>query len=202
MVETLTGFKYIGEKIRFFENDGSHKFLFGFEESYGCLIGTYARDKDAVSAVMALCEAAAFYMDNGKTICDQMTSLYRKYGFYKERLHTVTMKGADGEEKIKRIMNRIRENIPKEIGGFHVTSFRDYKNNKVVNLSTGKVCVTGLPESDVLYFDMANDMWCCVRPSGTEPKIKLYMGVRGTSDIDADQQMSCLEEGFTELLIK
>ena len=200
LIETLTGFKYIGEQIKFFEQDNSHEFLFGFEESYGCLVGAHARDKDAVVAVMALCEAAAYYKDKGLKLWDQMINLFEKYGYYKEQLHTVTLKGIEGAEKIKAIMERTRSNPPKEIGGYRVLSFRDYGTDRKTDCLTGAVSSTGLPKSDVLYFEMDNDTWCCVRPSGTEPKIKLYMGVKGDSAQDAEEKMDSFKASVIELL--
>lgn len=200
LIETLTGFKYIGEQIKFFKRDNSHEFLFGFEESYGCLVGTHARDKDAVVAVMALCEAAAFYKDKGLTLWDQMIKLFEKYGYYKEMLHTVTLKGIEGAEKIKSIMKRVRNNLPSVIGAYKVLTFCDYSENKKLNCLTGETCSTGLPKADVLYFEMDNDTWCCVRPSGTEPKIKLYMGVKGTSQQNAEDKMADFKESVLKLL--
>lgn len=200
LIETLTGFKYIGEQIKFFKRDNSHEFLFGFEESYGCLVGTHARDKDAVVAVMALCEAAAFYKDKGLTLWDQMIKLFEKYGYYKEMLHTVTLKGIEGAEEIKSIMKRVRNNPPSVIGAYKVLTFCDYSENKKLNCLTGETCSTGLPKADVLYFEMDNDTWCCVRPSGTEPKIKLYMGVKGTSQQNAEDKMADFKESVLKLL--
>lgn len=200
LIETLTGFKYIGEQIKFFKRDNSHEFLFGFEESYGCLVGTHARDKDAVVAVMALCEAAAFYKDKGLTLWDQMIKLFEKYGYYKEMLHTVTLKGIEGAEKIKSIMKRVRNNPPSVIGVYKVLTFCDYSENKKLNCLTGETRATGLPKADVLYFEMDNDTWCCVRPSGTEPKIKLYMGVKGTSQQNAEDKMADFKESVLKLL--
>lgn len=190
--ETLTGFKYIGEQIKFFERDNSYEYLFGFEESYGCLVGTHARDKDACVAVMALCEAAAYYKEQGLTLWDQMLNIFEKYGYYKEDLFTKTFKGADGAEKMKQMMDELRNNPPKEVGGYKVEFFRDYKADTIKNMATGEVGPTGLPQSNVLYFDLENDAWFCVRPSGTEPKIKYYAGVKGTSLEDAKQKLEAL----------
>lgn len=200
LIETLTGFKYIGEQIKFFEQNHEHEFMFGYEESYGCLVGTHARDKDAVVAVMALCEAAAYYKDKGLTLCAQMRNLFEKYGWYKETLHTVTLKGIEGAEKIKAMMENIRNNPPKSIGGYAVETFCDYSCDKKLNCADGTVSSTGLPKSNVLYFEMEDDTWCCVRPSGTEPKIKLYAGVRGNSDEDADKKLASFLDAVTELL--
>ena len=199
LIETLTGFKYIGEQIKFFEQEHSYEYLFGYEESYGCLVGTHARDKDAVVAVMALCEVAAYCKHNGITLCDQMENLFKKYGFYKEDLCTITLKGMDGSEKIKAMMTNIRNNVPKEIGGLRVISFRDYNEDKLINLLTNEETKTGLPKSNVLYFELENSAWCCVRPSGTEPKIKFYIGVKGATDADANKKLESLTDAVKKL---
>ena len=190
LIEVLTGFKYIGDQIKRFEQDGSHEYVFGLEESYGCLAGTHARDKDAVCAVMCLAEAAAFYKKQGLTLWDQMMRIYEKYGFYREGIHTITLKGIDGAEQIKGIMERIRTAPPETFGGLKVNKFVDYDKGPEV---------TGLPVSDVLYFDLENDSWCCVRPSGTEPKIKFYMGVKGTSLNDSNEKLEALKEAVVAL---
>lgn len=197
-IETLTGFKYIGEQIKFFEQENSYTYEFGFEESYGCLVGTHARDKDAIVAVMSLCEAAAYYKTKGLTLWDQMLCIFEKYGYYRETLKSVTLKGADGSKKIESIINQLRNNTPKEIGGILVLKFRDYKLNVITDMKTGKQSKTGLPKSNVLYFEMEEDVWCCVRPSGTEPKIKFYIGVKADSLESADKRL----EEFTKALMK
>ena len=178
--ETLTGFKFIGQKIEQFERDYSHQFLFGYEESYGCLLGTDVRDKDAVVAVMALCEAAAYYQSKGLTLCEQMDILFDQYGYFFENLETVTLKGKEGIEKIDRIMNQIRKEPPKNLADFKVYSFTDYQQDKKYDFLNGKIMAAGLPGSNVLHFTLENDAWCCVRPSGTEPEIKFYIGVKGS----------------------
>ena len=183
--EVLTGFKYIGEKIKHFEADHSYNYVFGLEESYGCLAGTHARDKDAITAVMLLCEAAAYYKEQGLTLWDQMINIYEKYGYYRETQYSITMKGIDGAAEIEALMNDLRNDPPKKFGRWTVEEFRDYKTGRTVEPATGKEGVTGLPESNVLYFALDEDSWCCARPSGTEPKIKFYMGVKGTSIDDA-----------------
>ena len=198
-IEVLTGFKYIGEQIRNFEETGSHEYLFGYEESYGCLVGTHARDKDAITAVMMLCEAAAYYKKKGLTLWDQMIKIYEKYGFYKEGISTITLKGADGAEKIKELMNNIRNNPPKALGGYKVTRVRDYKTGVIVDTATGKESETGLPTSNVLYYDLEDAAWCCVRPSGTEPKVKFYMGVKGNSMKDAEDKLEALKKDMAAL---
>ena len=190
LIEVLTGFKYIGDQIKRFEQDGSYEYVFGLEESYGCLAGTHARDKDAVCAVMCLAEAAAFYKKNGLTLWDQMINIYEKYGYYRESIHTITLKGIDGAEQIKGIMERIRKEPPKAFGELKVERFEDYSKGPEV---------TGLPVSDVLYFALENNSWCCVRPSGTEPKIKFYMGVKGTSLDDSDKKLEALKEAVVAM---
>ena len=185
-IEVLTGFKYIGEQIKLFEENGqSYNYVFGLEESYGCLAGTHARDKDAVVAVMMLCELAAFYKKQGKSVWDAMIDIYEKYGYYKEGQYSITMKGKEGAEQIAALMDKLRSNPPKEVGAWKVEEFRDYKTGKTVNMTTGAEGTTGLPVSNVLYFALDNDAWCCARPSGTEPKIKFYMGVKGKDLADA-----------------
>ncbi len=191
LIEVLTGFKYIGEQIKWFEENNTYEYVFGLEESYGCLAGTHARDKDAVVAVMCLAEVAAWCKSRGITVWDQMVNIYEKYGYYKEGIHTVTLKGIDGAAQIKSIMEKIRENPPKNFGELSVKEFRDYKKGPEV---------TGLPVSDVLYFDLSNNSWCCVRPSGTEPKIKFYMGVKGDSLEDSEKKLEELKENVVASL--
>ena len=198
-MEVLTGFKYIGEKIRQFEETGSHEYLFGFEESYGCLVGTHARDKDAIVAVMMLCEAAAYYKKKGLTLWDQMMNIYKKYGFYKEGISTITLKGADGAIKMQELLNSIRNNPPKKLGNYKVKRVRDYQTGKIVDCATGKESDTNLPKSNVLYYDLEDDAWCCVRPSGTEPKVKFYMGVKGKSLEDAEKKLEQVKESMLNL---
>ena len=181
LVEVLTGFKYIGEQIKFFERDNSYQYVFGLEESYGCLAGTYARDKDACVAVMMLCEAAAFYKCRNMTLWDAMTELYKKYGYYRETLSTMTLKGIEGGEKIRKIMNDLRSSAPEKLGDFKVEAIRDYEKGIRIVPGTKEQEQLSLPKSNVLYFELENDGWCCARPSGTEPKIKFYMGVKGIS---------------------
>ena len=195
-IECLTGFKYIGEQIKFFEQSGSNEYVFGFEESYGCLVGTHARDKDAVVAVMALCEAAAYYKTQGITLWDQMLNIYNKYGYYKEDLFTMTFKGADGAKKMQDMMDAYRKNTPKQVGAYKVLRLRDYKNDVITDLATGETVPTGLPKSNVLYFELENDAWFCVRPSGTEPKIKFYAGIKGNSLDDSAKKLDELMEAI------
>ena len=195
LIEVLTGFKYIGEQIKFFEQDHTYNYVFGLEESYGCLAGTHARDKDAPVAVMCLCEVAAYCKSKNMTLWDLMLKLYEEYGYYKEGLHTVTLKGVTGSEKIKAIMESFRSNPPKEFGEFKVVAFRDYDKNVIVK-ADGTTGETGLPKSNVLYFELDRDAWCCLRPSGTEPKIKFYMGVKGESLEDADALLKNLTDAM------
>ena len=192
LVECLTGFKYIGQKILEFENTGKGTYLFGFEESYGCLIGTYARDKDAIVAVMALCEAAAYYKSKGMNLWDAMLAMYEKYGYYKDDIKSISLSGIEGQAKIQSIMETLRQNPPAAIGGYKVLSVRDYKKDTITDAATGEVKPTGLPSSNVLYYDMEDAAWICVRPSGTEPKVKFYFGIRGNSLEDADEKSAAL----------
>ena len=198
LIEVLTGFKYIGEQIKNFEETGSNTYMFGFEESYGCLIGTYARDKDGISAVMALCEAATFYKKQGCTLCDQMQNIYKKYGFFKESQISITKEGANGAEEIKNLMEKMRKTIPESIGKYKVLEYRDYKADVKRNMQTNEECKTGLPNSNVLYYVLENDAWCCVRPSGTEPKIKFYVGVKANSEEEAGKDLKELEKAVKE----
>ena len=200
LVEVLTGFKFIGQQILGFENTGKGTYLFGFEESYGCLIGTYARDKDAIVATMALCEAAAYYKTKNMTLWDAMIAMYERYGYYKDGVQSVTMSGIEGLAKISEIMEKLRKNPPKEIGGYKVTSFRDYEKDTITDLESGETKPTGLPKSNVLYFDMTDGVWMCVRPSGTEPKIKFYYGVVGDSLEDADAKGKAMAKTVEELV--
>ena len=194
LIEVLTGFKYIGEQIKFFEQRQNYEYVFGLEESYGCLVGTHARDKDAVVAVMALCEVAAYCKLNQKTLWDQMIEIYETYGYYKEDLKSMTLKGIDGLEKIQSIMDGLRKEPVKTFGTFKVLKMRDYKADRVVDMADGTETKTGLPESNVLYYELENDAWCCARPSGTEPKIKFYIGVKGENLPDARAQLEALTE--------
>ena len=193
-IEVLTGFKFIGQQILGFENSGKGTYLFGFEESYGCLIGTHARDKDAIVATMALCEAAAYYKSQGKTLWDAMIDMYEKYGYYKDDIKSITLKGIEGLAKIQEILETLRNDPPAQIGDYKVLSARDYKKDTIKNMETGEVFPTGLPNSNVLYYDLNDDAWLCVRPSGTEPKVKFYYGVKGTSLEDADTKSAALGE--------
>ena len=199
-IEVLTGFKYIGEQIKLFEQNHNNNYVFGLEESYGCLAGTHARDKDAVVAVMCLCEMAAWCKKNGITVWDQMIRLYEKYGYYKETQYAITLKGIDGSKQIAEMMDKLRSNPPKSFGELEVKEFRDYDRNVTKNLITGEEGPTGLPKSNVLYFDLTNDSWCCARPSGTEPKIKFYMGVKGSSLADAQDKVEKLTEALKSYL--
>ena len=194
LIEVLTGFKYIGQQILGFETTGKGEYLFGFEESYGCLIGTHARDKDAIVATMALCEAAAYYKTQGKTLWDAMVDMYNKYGYYKDDIQSITLKGIEGLQKIQEILETLRKNPPMEVGGYKVLKARDYQADTIKDIATGEVTPTGLPSSNVLYYELTDDAWLCVRPSGTEPKVKFYYGIKGTSLEDADVKSAKLGE--------
>lgn len=200
LIEVLTGFKFIGQQILGFENSGKGTYLFGFEESYGCLIGTYARDKDAIVATMALCEAAAYYKTQGKTLWDAMIEMYDQYGYYKDDIKSITLKGIEGLQKIQEIMDTLRKNPPAEFAGHKVVSARDYKKDTITDLATGEVKPTGLPNSNVLYYDLTDDAWVCVRPSGTEPKVKFYYGVKGTSLEDADEKSAVMGKAVLDMV--
>ena len=188
LIECLTGFKYIGQQILGFETSGKGEYVFGFEESYGCLIGTHARDKDAIVATMALCEAAAYYKTKDMTLWDAMISLYERYGYYKDDIKSITLKGIEGIAKIQEILETLRKNPPTEIAGLKVLKARDYKADTIKDMQSGEVTGTGLPNSNVLYYDLPDGQWVCVRPSGTEPKVKFYYGIKGTSLEDADKK--------------
>ncbi len=192
LIEVLTGFKYIGQQILGFEQKKKGTYLFGFEESYGCLIGTHARDKDAIVATMALCEAAAYYKTQGKTLWDAMIDMYKKYGYYKDDIKSITLKGIEGLAKIQEILNTLREDTPEKFGEYTVLSARDYKTGIIKDVKTGEEKPTGLPASNVLYYDLSDDAWLCVRPSGTEPKVKFYYGIKGTSLEDANAKSEAL----------
>lgn len=202
LVEVLTGFKWIGQRVLENEKTGKGTYLFGMEESYGCLIGTYARDKDAISATAALCEAAAYYKEKGMTLWDAMVAMYEKYGYYKDEVQAIGLKGIEGLAKIQEIMEYFRSNTPAEIGGYKVLSARDYNAGTVKDMTTGAVEPTGLPSSNVLYYDLEDNAWLCVRPSGTEPKIKFYLGVKGSSLEDADVKAAKLGEAVMETVNK
>lgn len=192
LIEVLTGFKYIGEKIKEFELSNEYTYEFGYEESYGCLVGTHSRDKDAIVAVMLLCEAAAFYKKQGLTLWDKMVQMYEKYGYYKEDTISITLEGADGAEKIKEIMQKLRNNPPRKFGEYEVEKIRDYSTGKVLDVKTTRIETINLPSSNVLYYELNANSWICIRPSGTEPKIKYYIGVKGKSFKDANDKLEKL----------
>ena len=202
LIEVLTGFKYIGQQILGFETTGKGEYLFGFEESYGCLIGTHARDKDAIVATMALCEAAAYYKTKGMTLWDAMVAMYEKYGYYKDDIQSITMKGIEGLEKIQSILQTLRNDPPTEIGEYKVLKARDYQADTIKDLESGEVTPTGLPKSNVLYYELNDDAWVCVRPSGTEPKVKFYYGIKGTSLEDADAKSAELGKAVLAMVDK
>ncbi|MCI8723600.1 MAG: phospho-sugar mutase [Ruminococcus sp.] len=202
LIECLTGFKFIGQQILGFETSGKGEYLFGFEESYGCLIGTHARDKDAIVATMALCEAAAFYKTLDMTLWDAMIAMYDRYGYYKDDIQSITLKGIEGLAKIQEILETLRKNPPTEIAGYKVLKARDYKADTIKDMETGEVTGTGLPSSNVLYYDLTDDAWVCVRPSGTEPKVKFYYGVKGTSMEDADAKSAAMGKEVLAMIDK
>ena len=199
LIEVLTGFKYIGEQIRLFEENHTYNYVFGLEESYGCLAGTYARDKDACVAVMMLCEVASWYKKQGKTLWDAMLAMYEKYGYFKEGLETITLKGMDGAQQIQQMMAEAREHLPQQIGDAKVLAVRDYKTDVRYDMTDSSKSATGLPTSNVLYYELEDHSWCCVRPSGTEPKIKFYFGVKGTSLSDAETKLDSLQKAMMAL---
>ena len=199
-IEVLTGFKNIGAVMKKAEENKDKTYVFGFEESYGCLIGDYARDKDGIAAVMALCEAACYYKSKGKTLWDAMNDIYEKYGYYKETQVSIVMEGAEGAQKIRDMMTNMRNIDIEKIGDYKVLTFKDVDKDIVKNMQTGEVTKTGLPKSNVLYYELENNSWCCVRPSGTEPKIKLYMGVKGSSKEDASRKLEDLKNAMTNIV--
>lgn len=200
LIEVLTGFKWIGKQILKNEETGRGSYMFGMEESYGCLIGTYARDKDAISATAALCEAAAYYKQKGMTLWDAMVAMYDKYGYYKDAVKSIGLSGIEGLAKIQSIMETLRSNAPTEVGGYQVVSARDYKRDTIKDMATGEETTTGLPSSNVLYYDLEGGAWICVRPSGTEPKIKFYYGIKGSSIEDADAKAEALGAAVMEMV--
>lgn len=202
LVEVLTGFKYIGQQILKGEKTGHGSYLFGMEESYGCLIGTYARDKDAVSASVALCEAAAYYKTKDMTLWDAMLAVYDKYGYYKDAVKSIGLSGIEGLAKIQSIMESFRTQPPVTVGDYKVISARDYKLDTIKNMETGETAKTGLPSANVLYYDLNDDAWLCVRPSGTEPKIKFYYGIKGSSLEDADARSAALGNAVMDIVNK
>ena len=196
LLEVLTGFKYIGEKIKEFEQTKEYNFIFGYEESYGCLAGTHARDKDAIVAVMLLCEAVAYYKERGITLWEQLINMYESYGYYKEGVKQVTLEGIDGADKIKNIISNLRENPPKKISNYKVKRIRDYEKQTIYDCETKEITKINMPISNVLYYELENDNWIAVRPSGTEPKIKYYIGAKGSSLEDADERLRELEDNI------
>ena len=195
LFSTLTGFKNIAKIIRGFEeNNNEYECLYSYEESYGCIIGTHARDKDGIVAVMTVCEATAYYKKHGLTLCDQMENIYKKYGYYRENNFSIVLKGIEGAEQIKQIMDKMRNNPPKEISGLKVLSVGDYQTQIIHSNITGEDENTNLPKSNVLYYELENNAWCCIRPSGTEPKIKFYIGVCTNSIEEANVELKKIED--------
>lgn len=200
--EVLTGFKNIGSVMKKAEEKKDKTYVFGYEESYGCLIGDYARDKDGIAAVMALCEAACYYQAQNKTLWDAMNDIYEKYGYYKEEQVSIVREGVQGAQEIKEMMTKMRNTDIQKIGNYQVLTFKDIQKNIVKNMQTGEVKETGLPESNVLYYELEDNAWCCIRPSGTEPKIKLYMGIKGTSEEDANKKLQELKQAMMDIVEK
>ena len=200
LYEVLTGFKNIGAVMKKAEETGKNTYVFGFEESYGCLIGDYARDKDGISAVMALCEVACYAKSKNKTLWDMMIDIYEKYGYYKEGLVSIVREGVQGAKEIQEMMTRTRNKDVSEIAGLKVLKFKDVEKDYVKDMQTGEISKTGLPKSNVLYYELENNSWCCVRPSGTEPKIKLYMGVKGAEEKEAIKKLDILKEAMVKVV--
>ena len=200
--EVLTGFKNIGAVMKKAEEKKDKTYVFGYEESYGCLIGDYARDKDGIAAVMALCEAACYYQAQNKTLWDAMNDIYEKYGYYKEEQVSIVREGVQGAQEIKEMMTKMRNTDIQKIGNYQVLTFKDIQKNIVKNMQTGEIKETGLPESNVLYYELEDNAWCCIRPSGTEPKIKLYMGIKGTSEEDANKKLQELKQAMMDIVEK
>ena len=200
VIEVLTGFKNIGAVMRKAEENKDKEYVFGFEESYGCLIGDYARDKDGIAAVMALCEAACYYQSKGMTLWNQMIAIYEKYGYYKETQVSIVREGAEGAEEIKKIMTNTRNKDIEKIGDYKVLTFKDIEKDYVKNMITGEESKSGLPKSNVLYYELEDNNWCCIRPSGTEPKIKLYMGVKGKTDEEASKKLEDLKQAMLDVV--
>ena len=200
VIEVLTGFKNIGAVMRKAEENKDKQYVFGFEESYGCLIGDYARDKDGIAAVMALCEAACYYQSKGMTLWDQMIAIYEKYGYYKETQVSIVREGAEGAEEIKQMMTNTRNKDIEKIGEYKVLTFKDIDRDYVKDMVTGEESKSGLPKSNVLYYELEDNNWCCIRPSGTEPKIKLYMGVKGKTDEEATKKLEDLKQAMLEVV--
>ena len=199
-IEVLTGFKNIGAVMRKAEENKDKTYIFGFEESYGCLIGDYARDKDGIAAVMSLCEAAAYYKSKGITLWEQMNNMYEKYGYYKESQVSIVLEGAEGAGQIKQMMTNMRNKDIAQIGKYKVLNFKDIDRDYEKDMITGEERKTGLPKSNVLYYTLENNCWCCVRPSGTEPKIKLYIGVKGECDKCANEELEALKIAMEDVV--
>lgn len=200
--EVLTGFKNIGAVMKKAEENKDKTYVFGYEESYGCLIGDYARDKDGIAAVMALCEAACYYLSQNKTLWDAMHDIYEKYGYYKEEQVSIVREGVQGAQEIKDMMTKMRNIDIEKIGNYQVLTFKDVQEDKVKNRKTGEITKTGLPQSNVLYYELEDNAWCCIRPSGTEPKIKLYMGVKGETDEEAKEKLEDLKNAMMQIVEK
>lgn len=202
LMDVLTGFKFIGEKIKLLDEQGDRKFQFGFEESYGYLAGTFARDKDGVVASMIIAEMAAYYYSRGMSLYDGLQEIYKKYGYFIESITSYTLEGKEGIEKIKSTLLKLREDCIVDFNGSKVGILRDYLSGKKYIVSEGKHEPLDLPKSDVLYYEMQDGSWFCIRPSGTEPKIKIYFGVSDSSKESADKKLNVLKENVLEIINK
>ena len=200
LFETLTGFKNIAKIIRGFDVTKEYNVLFSYEESYGCILGTHARDKDGVVAVMALCEAAAYYKSKGITLVDKMNNIYKKYGYFEDEQIAITLKGQEGAIKIKKMMEDLRENPLKQIGNIKIIKTKDISIGEEMDLKTEKTNKIDMPKSNVLYYEFEDESWCAVRPSGTEPKIKFYIGTKGNTKEEAKEKMEEIKKGINELI--
>ena len=200
LIEVLTGFKYIGEQILKFEQTGKGQFCLGFEESYGYLVGTHARDKDAVVAVMAFAEAAAYYKTQGLSLYDKINEMFERYGYWQDQVKSITLEGKEGIEKIGKTIENLRSDAPTELGGYKVLKIRDYKLGTIKTVATSEEVPTGLPESNVLYYELEEGAWVAIRPSGTEPKLKFYYGLKGSSEADAKAKIDALGNAVVSLV--
>jgi phosphoglucomutase len=199
-IDTLTGFKFIGEKINEFYEEGTGKFIFGYEESYGYLIGDEVRDKDAIQAVLIAAEMGAYYKSKGMTLYQALEELFETYGYFKEDLISITLKGKEGLEKIKNVLQFLRSESPEQVAGQDVTVKEDYQRQQRIYAKTGKEEAIDLPPSDVLKYFLEDGTWFCIRPSGTEPKLKIYIGVNGSSSVDASEKLATVKKGIEDII--
>lgn len=200
MVDVLTGFKFIAEKIKQYEKDNSQTFLFGFEESYGYLVRPFVRDKDAIQALVLIAEVAAFYKDKGYTLYDGLQDIYHEYGCYQEKTISITMEGIEGSENIKALMAKVREESLTEFADIGVKSIEDFKTGKRTNSQSGETEDIDMPSADVLKYKLNDGSWIAIRPSGTEPKIKFYIGAKAGSLMDVQQKVSDFEQAINNIV--